>query len=128
MDRPDIQFAVKKLATAMCKPTNRNWQELQRLGRYLQGRPRLVINYNWQEPTLKLTANSDSDWAGDKIKRKSTSGGIIRIGGHSIKSWSKNQSVIALSSAESLTIFSSSTSASNTFGESFHDCPIFAKA
>ena len=29
-DRPDIQYAVKKLATSMSKPTNRNWQELNR--------------------------------------------------------------------------------------------------
>ena len=28
-DRPDIQYAVKKLATSMSKPTNRNWQELK---------------------------------------------------------------------------------------------------
>ena len=32
-DRPDIQFAVKKLATSMSNPTNRNWQELKHLGR-----------------------------------------------------------------------------------------------
>ena len=115
MDRPDIQFAVKKLATAMCKPTNRNWQELKRLGRYLKGRPRLVIKYNWQDPTLKLTANSDSDWAGDKVKRKSTSGGIIRIGGHYIKSWSKNQSVVALSSAEA-ELYAIIKTASETLG------------
>ena len=43
MDRPDIQFSVKKLATSMCSPTNRNWQELKRLGRYLKKRPRVVI-------------------------------------------------------------------------------------
>ena len=36
MDRPDIQFAVKKLATSMSSPTNKNWQELKRLGRYLR--------------------------------------------------------------------------------------------
>ena len=99
-DRPDIQYAVKKLATSMSKPTNRNWQELKRLGRYLKGEPRLVIKYNWQNPISVLTAYSDSDWAGDKKSRKSTSGGVIMIGSHYIKSWSKNQSVIALSSAE----------------------------
>ena len=70
------------------------------MGRYLKKRPRVVIKYNWQSTGANIIANSDSDWAGDKIKRKSTSGGIIRIGNHFIKSWSKNQSVIALSSAE----------------------------
>ena len=99
-DRPDIQYAVKKLATHMSKPTNRNWQELKRLGRYLKGKPRLIIKYDWQNPINVLTSFSDSDWAGDRKTRKSTSGGVITIGSHYIKSWSKNQSVIALSSAE----------------------------
>ena len=31
-DRPDIQYAVKKLATNMSKPTNANWNELKRQG------------------------------------------------------------------------------------------------
>ena len=99
-DRPDIQFAVKKLATSMAAPTNANWQELKRLGRYLKGKPRLVIKYAWQDPVSRLTAFSDSDWAGDKQTRKSTAGGVVRAGSHFIKSWSKNQSTIALSSAE----------------------------
>ena len=84
----------------MSKPTNRNWQELKHLGRYLKGKPRLLINYEWQNPISVLNSFSDSDWAVDKKSRKSTSGGVIMIGSHYIKSWSKNQSVIALSSAE----------------------------
>ena len=57
IDRPDIQFAVKKLATAMSSPTNRNWQELKRLGRYLlKGKPRLVIKYDWQDPITNITS------------------------------------------------------------------------
>ena len=84
----------------MAKPNNADWQKLKRLGRYLKGKPRLVIKYSWQKIENMVTANSDSDWAGDKKTRKSTSGGILRIGNHYIKSWSKNQSVIALSSAE----------------------------
>ena len=55
-DRPDIQYAVKKLATSMSKPTNRNWQELKRLGRYLKGKPRLIIQYTWQNPIKKLAS------------------------------------------------------------------------
>ena len=47
-DRVDIQYAVKTLATAMAKPTNADWQKLKRLGRYLKGKPRLVIKYKWQ--------------------------------------------------------------------------------
>ena len=48
-----------------------------------------------------VTIHTDANWAGDKVNRKSTSGGVIQIGEHFIKSWSKNQTLIALSSAES---------------------------
>ena len=114
-DRTDIQYAVKTLAMSMSKPTHGDWQKLKRLGRYLVGRPRLVICYDWQSPLSRLTANSDSDWAGDKKTRKSTSGGIVRIGTHFIKSWSKNQSVIALSSAEA-ELYAIIKTASETLG------------
>ena len=43
---------------------------------------------------------TDTDWARDIVSRKSTSGGCLLLGSHLIKHWSKQQSVIALSSAE----------------------------
>ena len=42
----------------------------------------------------------DSDWAGDKQQRKSTSGGLVIVGGTVIKSWSRIQRGRSLSSAE----------------------------
>lgn len=86
MRRPEIQVAVKKLATSMSAPTNQIQKELKHLGRYIQVKPRPVIKCDWQEPIYTLTANSDSDGAGEKKPRKSTSGGIIGIGSHYIKS------------------------------------------
>ena len=47
-----------------------------------------------------VTAYTDSDWAGDKESRMSTSGGLLMLGKHLIKSWSSTQKVIALSSGE----------------------------
>ena len=43
---------------------------------------------------------SDSDWAGDKSTKKSVSAGNIRCGQHLLRSWSKDQTVIAMSSGE----------------------------
>ena len=43
---------------------------------------------------------TDSDWAGDKNTRKSTSGGVAVVGGGTIKSWASTQSTRALSSGE----------------------------
>ena len=42
----------------------------------------------------------DSDWAGCKGTRRSTSGGIVTWGGHVLKSWATTQTTVALSSAE----------------------------
>ena len=43
---------------------------------------------------------SDTDYAGCRETRKSTSGGLITIGDHIIRFWSSTQKVIALSSGE----------------------------
>ena len=47
-----------------------------------------------------MVAYSDSDWAGDACTRRSFTGGAIYNGTHLIKTISKQQSVVALSSAE----------------------------
>ena len=46
-------------------------------------------------------AFSDANWAGCRQSRKSTSGGVVMIGKHLIKAYSKTQAIIAKSSAES---------------------------
>ena len=43
---------------------------------------------------------SDTDWAGCKVSRKSTSGGLAMFGTHILKNYSSTQGVIALSSGE----------------------------
>ena len=72
MDRPDIQFATKEVARHMANPTTGNWLLMKRLGRYLKGSPRLVQLFRWQDAPNSLDGYTDSDWAGDKITRKST--------------------------------------------------------
>ena len=100
-DRPDIAFSVKELARQMAAPTNGDWAKLKRLGRYLKGRPRLQQIYAWQTTPSSVTTCSDAGWARCKRSRKSTTGVCITVGSHVIKSWSKTQSLVALSSAES---------------------------
>ena len=99
-DRPDIQYAVKEICRKMAKPVRGDWQKLVRLGRYLKGAPRCVLEYAWQEVCVSPTGYSDSDWAGDRKTGKSTSGGIIMMGSHLVKSWSRTQDAVTLSSAE----------------------------
>ena len=47
-----------------------------------------------------ITVFVDSDYAGCIRTRKSTSGGLAKLGEHAIKCWSSTQPIIALSSGE----------------------------
>ena len=100
-DRPDISYSVKELARYMSAPTKGNWLQLKRLGRYLKGKPRVQIKFEWQKTLGVLRTYSDADLAGCKQSRKSITGGCITLGKHMLKGWSRTQSLVALSSGES---------------------------
>ena len=84
----------------MAKPSVGAWKKLKRVGRYLVGKSRSILKYDWQGRETLVDGYTDSDWAGCVRTAKSTSGGILMIGGHMIKAWSKTQNSISLSSAE----------------------------
>ena len=99
-DRPDIMYATKEICRSMSSPTRGAWKKLKRLGRYLLAHPRSVFQYNWQGEEHEVDGYTDSDWAGCKQTGKSTSGGVIMIGEHFIKGYSRTQKAVTLSSAE----------------------------
>ena len=100
-DRPDIQFAVKEACREMSSPTKSSWAKLVRLAKYLRAHPRLVWEFPLQLMPAVLDVYSDANWGLCRRTRKSTSGGSMMWGGHTIKTWSKTQSIIAKSSGES---------------------------
>jgi hypothetical protein len=73
---------------------------MKKLARYLVQRRAVVYRYEWQEEGHPIRLYTDSDWAGCRRTRKSTSGGVLMIGSHCVKSWSATQGPLALSSAE----------------------------
>ena len=99
-DRPDMNFSTKEICREMSKPTTGSLRRLRRLGQYLAGKPRLVWHFDMQDPTTTLDVFTDSDWAGCRKSRKSTSGGTVMLGGHCLKTWSRTQAIVAKSSAE----------------------------
>ena len=99
-DRPDIMYAAKELCRKMSSPTARDWDRLVRLGRYLKGRPRVQMWYRLQEEQEYVSTYSDTDWAGCRRTRRSTTGGYSVLGSHVLKTWCKTQATVALSSAE----------------------------
>ena len=96
----DLQFPAKEVCREMSGPTRRFWGKSKKLARYLVQRHALVYRFEWQEDGHAITLYTDSDWAGCRRARKSTSGGVIMIGRHCIKSWSSTQRPLALISAE----------------------------
>ena len=100
LDRPDLQHAAKETSKCMSSPRQGDWTKLKRVARYLMGAPRLVQEFKWQAKGQMVRAHTDSDWAGDKVSRKSTSGGVVSYGDHMIKTWASTQQVVALSSGE----------------------------
>ncbi len=96
-DRSDIAFAVKELSRRMSCPDTRDWQSLKRLGRYLLKRERAVSHFCYQSRPECWSVWVDSDCAGCQRTRKSTSGGVVMFGCHTVKSWSTTQQVIVLS-------------------------------
>ena len=79
-DRPDITFATMKLCSKMSRPDAQDLKNVQRVGRFLFGRPRLGCLFEWPAHPSALHAIADADWAGDRQCRKSVSGGMILHG------------------------------------------------
>jgi hypothetical protein len=73
---------------------------IKRLLRYLRSYPACVNLILFQQTPGRIVMQSDSDWAGDVVSRKSTSGGLIAHGVHLILHWCSAQANIALSSGE----------------------------
>ena len=99
-DRPALLYCAKELMRNMAAPTKEDEAALKRAGRYLVGAMREVAWFPVQAPVDKVVVYADSDYAGCLRARKSTSGGTIFLGDHCLKSWSKTQPVLALSSGE----------------------------
>ena len=93
-DRTDLMYSVKEICRHMANPTVGALKKLKRLGKYLLGNARMTTRYEWQGEESEITGYSDSDWAGCRVTGKSTSGGVILIGSHFIKGWSRTRTML----------------------------------
>ena len=90
---------MNSVSIYMQQPHDIHWKEAKRILQYIQGTRTYGIHYA-ADFELELVGYTDSNWTGDSIDRKSTSGYVFMFGGGSI-CWScKKQAAIALSSAE----------------------------
>ena len=73
---------------------------LKRLARYLLGARSLAVVFRQQTLPNHLRVSVDSDFAGCKISRKSTTGMVQRLGSHVLKATSNLQTSVGLNVAE----------------------------
>ena len=117
-ERPDVQYAVKNLASYLKTPIEAATTFAKRTVKYLLGTKDYGILYpygslmsntmdriNSQEtketskvPTVEVS--TDSDWGGSAKDRSSTSSGMVFVCSCLVSSWSRTQKSIALSSCE----------------------------
>lgn len=97
--RPDTSYAVSKLAKYVERPGDTHWKAVKRVLRYLNGTSTFGLTYG-STTELQLHGYVDSDWAGDVANRKSTSGYLFMMCGGPVSWCSRQQEVVALSSAE----------------------------
>ncbi|GJT34048.1 uncharacterized mitochondrial protein-like protein [Tanacetum coccineum] len=99
--RPDISYAVHIVSQFVSAPTTVHWDVVLHI---LSFATRVIVLFQTlffpSTSALDLRAYCDSDWAGDVVSRKSTTGFCIFMG-DSLISWkSKKQDVLSKSSTE----------------------------
>ena len=97
--RPDIAYAVTRLAQFSSNPSQDHLKAAKHVLRYLRQTQFFTICYDGND-TDTLWGYSDSDWGEDRDDRKSTSGYVFYLAGALIGWVSRKQPIVALSSTE----------------------------
>jgi len=95
--RPDISFAVARLARFVSAPTSAHWAAGKAVMRYLQGTKGLGIEYGGPSD---LEAYHDADYAADVDTQRSATGAVFLLNGGAIAWTSKMQKTVATSTTE----------------------------
>jgi hypothetical protein len=105
--RPDCEFSVKELSRAVQGPTEEDLAKLKHLLRYLkktandglQLKPTHTL-CKGTDAEICINSYGDTDWAGCKAIRKSTTGCVVQVLGCTVTHCSRTQATVALSSCE----------------------------
>lgn len=98
--RPDISAAVGILAQRVAKPRQLDLTEALRIVRYLTSTKDIKLHMFDEKETISLTAYTDSDWAEDRLTRKSISGVICKVLGGTVSWSSRKQDIVSTSTTE----------------------------
>ncbi|KAK0603791.1 hypothetical protein LWI29_008696 [Acer saccharum] len=98
--RPDLAQAISVFSRYMAKPGKGHWYAMKWLLRYISSTTSVGLIYDCSNSELELIGYVDSDYAGDRDKRRSTSSYFFIIAGCCVSWKSQLQSVVALSTTE----------------------------
>ena len=99
--RPDIYWAVIYISQFASCYSKAHWDLAKKVLQYLVTTKHYVLKLEKaNDSNLDMYAFCDSDWAGDKLDRRSYSGHAIFMSGNLIAWVSQKQSSVALSSTE----------------------------
>ena len=79
-DRLDLAETAKHLAQRVSEPREFDFIPLKRAARYLVGKPKAALRFRRQSHVDKIIVFVDSDFAGNPVSRKSTTGLLAQIG------------------------------------------------
>ncbi len=95
VSRPDIAFAVGRLAAGFREPTTGLWERAKRVLRYINGSKGASIEYDRVGDDLRLETYVDTSYAVDQARRRSITGYVICLGGGPVLWRSHLQSTVA---------------------------------
>ena len=98
--RPDLAYSISLLSRYMSNPGKEHWNALKHLLKYINCTLNFGLFYKNRYDTLDLVGYVDSDFAGDRDSRKSTTAYYFTLGGNCISWKSQLQPLVALSSTE----------------------------
>ncbi|XP_031283358.1 secreted RxLR effector protein 161-like [Pistacia vera] len=98
--RPDLSFAISMLSRFMSNPGAEHWTTLKWVIKYINSTLWFGLEYGKRDISLDLIGFVDSDFAGDKDTKKSTTSYYFTLGGNYISWKSQLQPIVDLSSTE----------------------------
>ncbi|CAI7824536.1 unnamed protein product, partial [Closterium sp. NIES-54] len=99
--RPDIAYACSKLGSGLTIRCDQHLRELDRCIDYMVNTHDFALEFGGGPDTLRLVGYADSDDAGDRQTRSSTSGYVFVLGGAAVSCLSHRIKCMTLSSMES---------------------------
>ena len=77
-----LQFSAREICRSAANPKANDFMKIMRVVRFLKGIGGVKFKYKWQseEEARDIAVYVDSDWAGCRSTRRSTSGGLLKVG------------------------------------------------